>query len=46
MDLDKFFNMFLFNNKKALFFSIKQFELKSGGDLEITEELDLAAIVK
>lgn len=35
MDPDKFFNIFLINNKVDLFFSTKKFELKIKAGLEI-----------
>ena len=44
IDLDKFFDMFSLNNKEALFFSIEQFELRSGGGLEMADKSDLAAM--
>lgn len=46
MDLDKFFNMFLLDDQKVLFFFTKQFKLRSGGGFEITKKSDCIAIVK
>lgn len=46
IDLDEFFNTFSFNNKKALFFSTKQFELRSKGGLKIADKSDFAVMIK
>lgn len=46
IDLDKFFDIFSLNNKKALFFFTEQFELKSGGSLEMDDKSDLAAMIE
>lgn len=37
INLNKFFNMFILDNKKVLFFSIEQFELKSGEGFKIAD---------
>lgn len=46
IDLDEFFDMFSFDDQEALFFSIKQFELKSGRGFKMANELDFAAMIE
>lgn len=46
IDLDKFIDIFSLNDKETLLFFKEQFELRSGGSLEIADESDLAAMVE
>lgn len=46
MDLDKFFDMFSLDNKEALFFSTKQFKLRSGEGFEMADKSDLTIMVE
>lgn len=46
IDLNKFFDIFLLDNKEALFFFIEDFNWESRENPEIADKSDLVAIIK
>lgn len=46
IDPNKFFDIFSLNNKEVLFFSTKQFELKSGRYFKMANKSDFTIIVE